>query len=130
MLAGPNSGLIDFSVPNIPGFYLLFRFWSHYRALYGAKHLQFIVANRLFQPSPSNQLDTIYSASSTPRKIEAVGVETDVMLLNKDSGPAIAKEFGVDEMQVEIERAVEQVEKKLSKGQEKQTPSGRDEKKQ
>ena len=39
--------------------------------------------------------------------------ERDMMLLNKASGTAITDAFGVKEMAVEIERAVEQVEKGL-----------------
>jgi hypothetical protein len=42
--------------------------------------------------------------------------EVDEMLLDQDSGSLIAKEFGLDEMAVEIERAVEQVEKKIAGG--------------
>jgi hypothetical protein len=44
--------------------------------------------------------------------------EEDIMLLNGKSGQLIAREFQVPEMAVEVERAVEQLEKKLKKDKE------------
>jgi Mitochondrial K+-H+ exchange-related len=134
-----------FSVPNIPGFYLLFRTYSHYRALYGAKHLEYLVTNNLISPTPSKILDQVYAAglmssadpsktmdpksltsedvndiasdfaSQVPDEVSESDHQGDVMFLNKASGVAIAGAFEVSEMAVEIERAVEQVEKTLQK---------------
>lgn len=113
-------------VPNIPGFYLLFRAWSHYRAWYGAQHLQFIVENKLYTAKPSTKLDELYtrintpanssdspSASSIVAKIHEriANGEEDVLVLTKDGGKEIAEALGVGELGIELERAVEQVEK-------------------
>ena len=107
-------------VPNIPGFYLLYRAYSHYRALYGARHLGFLVENKLVEPVPSTKLDELYATgrsgisatdgAETAERQLAAG-EADVMLLNKDSGALISEAFETKEMGVEVERAVEQVEK-------------------
>jgi len=123
-------------IPNIPGFYLLFRGWSHWRALSGAKHLEFLVKNSLIRPSPSIILDQLYTAglkypsrqmsrvapTPTVEEGEAVakivenqtngGVE-DVMLLQGWNGKLMAEEFKLPDMEVEIERAVEQVENSI-----------------
>jgi Tfp pilus assembly ATPase PilU len=123
----------------------LFRAYSHYRAFYGAKHLEYLVANNLTTPTPSKLLDQIYAAglmssnqskkpidpqSLTGEDVKELATdimsafsadalennnEQDVMLLNKASGVAIASTFEVKEMAVEIERAVEQVQKSLRK---------------
>jgi hypothetical protein len=109
-------------VPNIPGFYLLFRAWSHYRAYFGAQHLQFLVENNLYKATPSQQLDAIYakinsaegsSASAIASKIHQriASGEEEVVLLTKDGGKEVATTFEVNELGVELERAVEQIEK-------------------
>jgi hypothetical protein len=110
-------------IPNIPGFYLLFRAWSHYRALYGARHLQYLVENNLYKATPSTELDRIYatinsaaasgaSPAATAVKIHqrVVGGEEEVPLLTKAGGQQLAKTFELNELGVELERAVEQVE--------------------
>lgn len=120
-------------IPNIPGFYLLFRAWSHWKAWEGGKHLQFLVENNLIETTPSTAMDEVYTAGlmypsrqmsrvaprPTREQGEAVaeiidtqtkGGEDDVMLLQKWNGKLIAEEFGLPAMEVEIERAVEQVE--------------------
>merc|ERR1711981_745967 len=123
-------------IPNIPGFYLLFRAWSHWKALRGGQHLEFLVKNNLIKSSPSTAMDEVYTAglmypSRTMSRVaprptreqgEAVveildaqtkGGEDDVMLLQKWNGKLIAEEFGLPAMEVEIERAVEQVEQQI-----------------
>jgi hypothetical protein len=127
-------------IPNIPGFYLLFRGYSHFRALYGARHLEYLISNNLISLQPSKILDQVYAAGlrsqNCPVDPKSLTVEDvreiasdlslplpqedgakeqieDVMLLNSKSGQLIAREFGVPEMAVEVERAVEQLEKKF-----------------
>ncbi|EGS22032.1 uncharacterized protein CTHT_0039170 [Thermochaetoides thermophila DSM 1495] len=53
-------GLIPL-VPNLPFFYLAYRAWSHWRALSGGKHLQFLVNNNLLHLSPSPVVDEVYA---------------------------------------------------------------------
>jgi hypothetical protein len=124
------------SVPNIPGFYLVFRAWSHYRALYGARHLEFLVKQNLVEHKPSTLLDRIYTAglikSTTGKPVAADEVTCEqiksmvtrtqrqlesgmpeVMLLSPDSGKDIAEAYQVRELAMEVERAYEQVDKAL-----------------
>src|ERR1700722_11184421 len=49
-------------IPNIPFFYLVYRAWSHWRALSGSKHIQFLIERKLIKTKPSPILDTLYSA--------------------------------------------------------------------
>jgi hypothetical protein len=123
-------------VPNIPGFYLLFRAWSHYRALYGAMHLEFMLKNNLIEAKPSPLLDRIYTAgllastSGKPVKADEVtseqiqstaaraqrhleSGEPDVMLLNPEGGKDISGAYDLREMALEVDRAYEQVDKAL-----------------
>jgi len=123
-------------LPNFPAFYLIYRAWSHYKALFGAKYLDFMVENHLMEPSPSSLLDKIYVASLmssktkpnlVPEQITKEQIDTivsgvksfsasqskDTMLLNAASGAILSSEFEVKEMAVEVERAVEQVNKSL-----------------
>jgi len=130
-------------LPNIPGFYLLFRAYSHFRAYYGSKHLEELVSRKLISPSPSKLLDQIYAdglISKTPKQLPvapstlkaedlenttsetksetsttepAHQEEGDILYLNQDSGSIIANAFETKSMAIEIERAVEQVQKVL-----------------
>jgi hypothetical protein len=106
-------------------------------AFTGAKHLEFLLANnRLPTLNPSAELDEAYAAGlmyptreisrAAPRptreQTEEVarvveqqtngGVE-DVMVLQRWNGKLIAEQFKLLDMEVEIERAVEQVEQSI-----------------
>lgn len=116
-------------VPNIPFFYLAFRAWSHYKALYGAKYLAVLLEKKLVAPEASAELDGLV-ASGTAEKDQAdveqaaedvdrrhdAGEET--MLLSARTGRLIAEQFKLPAMQIEIERAVEQVQRALVKAEE------------
>ncbi|KAF2135564.1 uncharacterized protein K452DRAFT_239162 [Aplosporella prunicola CBS 121167] len=123
-------------IPNIPFFYLVFRAYSHWKALSGSKHLEFIMNNSLIKHSPSRALDEAYAAglihptrqhsrnAQAPSREQAEEVaqivhkqtnnETeDVMMLQRWNGKLLAERFQLPEMEVEIERAVEQVENSI-----------------
>jgi len=123
-------------VPNIPFFYLVFRAWSHYRALYGSKHLEYLLQQKLINTKPSPILDEMYAAvlihptrqqsrdapAPTQEQIEEVakqveqksnGGEEETMVLQRWNGKLLAERFKIPAMEVEIERAVEQVQKSL-----------------
>ncbi|KAB2573106.1 hypothetical protein BFW01_g9038 [Lasiodiplodia theobromae] len=123
-------------IPNIPFFYLVFRAYSHWKALSGSKHLEFLLKNNLIKPKPSHELDQLYAAglihptrqlsrdAAPPSKEQAEAVaeivrrqtnnETeDVMVLQKWNGKLLAERYHLPEMEVEIERAVEQVESSI-----------------
>ena len=124
------------SVPNLPFFYLCFRAYSHYRAWYGGKMLEHLMSNKLIKETSSPRLDAMYAtgllhptrqasrAAETPsdEDVERVsrvvqeqsqGDAEEVMVLQKWNGKLLAEAFELPEMEVEIERAVEQVEKSI-----------------
>ncbi|KAK4506142.1 hypothetical protein PRZ48_004107 [Zasmidium cellare] len=123
-------------IPNLPFFYLVFRAWSHYKALYGSKLLEHLTTNNLIKTTDSKEMDELYAAGllhpkrevardttrPTAEQIKEVakvieaqtnGGNEDVMLLQRWNGKLIAEGFHLPEMEIEIERAVEQVEKAI-----------------
>ncbi|KAI9778986.1 MAG: hypothetical protein M1839_007797 [Geoglossum umbratile] len=99
-------------IPNIPFFYLCFRAWSHWRALSGSKHLEFLLDNNLTKLSPSSTLDELYSAG-IPHKSEQ-RQRKEVVLLQQWNVRLVAQALGVPELHPELERALRQVEKSLT----------------
>ncbi|KAF2265907.1 hypothetical protein CC78DRAFT_598033 [Lojkania enalia] len=120
-------------IPNLPFFYLVYRAYSHWKALTGSKHLEFLLQHNLPTPTPSAELDEVYTAGlmyptrkisrAAPRPTRTQAEEVarvveqqtnggseDVMVLQRWNGKLIAEQFKLPDMEVEIERAVEQVE--------------------
>lgn len=133
-------------IPNLPFFYLCFRAYSHYRALYGSKFLAHLLAKDRVQATASSRMDGLYAAGLLHPSAEKVKQEADpgdaevqsvvsevqeqtgptengeeIMLLKTWNGKVIAEDFGLPEMEVEIERAVWQVEKAIKADKEKKT---------
>ena len=131
-----ESGLTCARIPNLPFFYLVWRAWSHYKALYGGKLLEHLTTHNHIKIAPSSQMDQLYAAGliapnrqatrdaplPTPEQIKQVAevVETqtengkgEAMLLQQWNGKLLAEGFNLPEMEIEIERAVEQVEKAI-----------------
>ncbi|KAL2874144.1 hypothetical protein SGCOL_010629 [Colletotrichum sp. CLE4] len=112
-------------IPNLPFFYLVYRAWSHWRALEGGKHLRFLVDNKLLALSPSKLLNDIYTplipenttvtpskpalGSTEPLKGKGDNAKDEAILLSQANGQRIAKTLDVPELGVEIERAIWQV---------------------
>jgi hypothetical protein len=117
---------VIFSIPNLPFFYLVFRAWSHWRALSGSKHLQFLVENKLVTAKPSKILDELYATgrrssnggSASISKNPSGTLEEEKMLLHKTDGKRISEALGIPELDVELDRAVWQVEKALKAAKE------------
>lgn len=132
-----------YRVPNLPFFYLVWRAWSHYKALYGGKLLEHLTTHNHIKIAPSAQMDQLYAAGliapnrqatrdaplPTPEQIAQIAkvVETqtengkgEAMLLQKWNGKLLAEGFNLPEMEIEIERAVEQVEQSIKE----QKPGG------
>lgn len=107
-------------------FYLIYRAWSHWRALSGSRHIQFLLENKFIKPTPSTILDTIYSNGHLP--FDAVSKESakepsnfkngvdleERMVLHESNGKRIAEALDIPELTMELDRAVWQVEKALS----------------
>ncbi|OLN95615.1 Uncharacterized protein C23H3.12c [Colletotrichum chlorophyti] len=112
-------------IPNLPFFYLVYRAWSHWRALEGGKHLRFLLDNKLLALSPSKLLNDIYTPlipenmTPTPSKpatgaTDPLGgksetIKNEEILLSQANGQRIAQALEVPELGVEIERAIWQV---------------------
>lgn len=119
-------------IPNLPFFYLAYRAWSHWRAIKGSQHVQFLVKNKLSIITPSPILDAIYSKRKLPlkpppdAKADSPPSEKDTSSdegLDQDEKilltPEIGKELSValehPEIEVEIERALWQVKQQREK---------------
>lgn len=111
-------------IPNLPFFYLAYRAWSHWRALAGGKHIQFLTSNNLVSPTLSPILDAIYrqvqpSKLGQPSDPEASA--HDSMLLSQETGRRLVEALDIPELEVEIERAIWQVERAIERAQEQQS---------
>jgi hypothetical protein len=115
-----TSNIIS-SIPNLPFFYLVFRAWSHWRALSGSRHLEFLLENRLISTKPSKVLDELYSSGKGPFDAGSISgsanssnsAPEEKMLLHKSDGKRISEALGIPELNIELGRAVWQVEKAL-----------------
>jgi len=116
-------------IPNIPFFYLVFRAWSHWRALSGSKHVEFLLDKDLLSLKPSKILDELYSTGQqpfVPKPINdsngpinpALGEER--MVLHISNASPISTGLKIPELNIELNRAVWQVEKALQKEEELQ----------
>jgi len=109
-------------IPNLPFFYLVFRAWSHWRALSGSKHIEFLLDKKLITPQPSKILDELYSSGKRPFDTRSVSSRAsqdsttgeDSMVLHKSDGKRIAQALEIPELDIELDRAVWQVEKALT----------------
>jgi hypothetical protein len=97
---------------------MLFRTWSHYRALKGGKYLEALLSRNLVAPTPSKEMDEMYAAG-LPKNGSQPSSENssldrhdngEAMLLKRWNGKLIAEAFKLPELEIEISRAVDQVE--------------------
>ncbi|CAD6449433.1 38c4c122-f8a6-442e-a741-77935f86214e [Sclerotinia trifoliorum] len=110
-------------IPNLPFFYLCFRAYSHWKALAGSKHIEFLLKQNLIAAKPSKILDELYLRNkvpfpdprdTTPTKSSRSNVSNvETMLLHASDGKEIAKALDIPELQMELDRAVWQVENDL-----------------
>ncbi|KAF8426884.1 mitochondrial K+-H+ exchange-related-domain-containing protein [Tirmania nivea] len=101
-------------IPNIPFFYLAFRAYSHWKALEGGKHLEFLLMENLLAPAPSMELDAIYKNKiQCGKKAQTQGntenSKSDRILIDENDAQMIAKTLQVPGLAGELERAHNQV---------------------
>lgn len=90
----------------------MYRAWSHWRAIAGGRHLQWLVENKLVLPSPSVTLDQLYSRDALLPKLDApLGQES--MLLTQEQVRSFSETLNVPELEIELERAIWQLEREL-----------------
>lgn len=94
--------------------YMAFRTWSHYRALYGGKYLETLLSRDLVTPVASQEMDDAYatelSTSGSNKHLEPQTDGEEALMLEKSGAKHLAKVFALPELEVEITRAIDQVE--------------------
>ncbi|KAK0627818.1 mitochondrial K+-H+ exchange-related-domain-containing protein [Immersiella caudata] len=130
-------------IPNLPFFYLCYRAWSHYRALAGGKHIQFLLQKNLLTLTPSPIVDAVYAnqkqpLASTPQlttttkagpdsedfkifdpsNTEVPNPDGETMLLSQANGIKMTQALDLPQLEVELERAIWQVETAVKKSNE------------
>ncbi|KAI1779622.1 mitochondrial K+-H+ exchange-related-domain-containing protein [Hypoxylon cercidicola] len=127
-------------IPNLPFFYLVYRAWSHWRALAGGRHVRFLSERNLLSLSPSPILDSIYTPllpnpsdskesiadpdrAKPPAADGANAPEEEKMLLSQDHGRQLVEALEIPELEVELERAIWQVETAIQKQKEEKSKS-------
>lgn len=94
--------------------YMAFRAWSHYRALYGGRYLEALLSQNRITPVASEEMDDAYatglSTSYSNKRFEPQTDDEEVMLLEKSGAKHIAKVSALPDLEVEITRAIDQVE--------------------
>lgn len=115
-----------FRIPNLPFFYLVYRAWSHWRAISGGKHIQWLIKNRLLQETPSEQLDKLYDDGGP--SIENTKEDKEQMLLTEDQVQRFSDTLEIPALTVELERAIWQVKNKLKEEESKSQAASRSEK--
>ncbi|KAL2022576.1 hypothetical protein VTK56DRAFT_4920 [Thermocarpiscus australiensis] len=118
-------------IPNLPFFYLAYRAWSHWRALSGGKHIQFLLKHNLLALTPSPVLDEVYtrerealpssSQPTTPSNGAHMNIPDpknstgETMLLSQAKGRKMTQALDLPQLEVELERAIWQVESAIKK---------------
>ncbi|KAK5099888.1 hypothetical protein LTS08_005603 [Lithohypha guttulata] len=130
-------------IPNLPFFYVAYRAWSHWKALKGSDHLDFILDHRLFRPITTDAVQSLYKRFCphparnfefvTRSQVDSGEVQKEELLLSAGAHNEVAKLLEVPELSGEIERAVWQVEQEFRKQEQekeklqlpsRQNPSG------
>ncbi|CAK45562.1 uncharacterized protein C23H3.12c [Aspergillus awamori] len=143
LLATPLTapvGLIPL-IPNVPFFYLVYRAWSHGRALNGSKHLEFLLEKDILNPISYPGLEELY-AKRVSYALENTGVDKpisemvedveksdDRLLLRMTDAKKLASILEAPDLALEAERAIIQVEEKLKAEAKKDGEDGASEKK-
>ncbi len=121
-------------MPNLPFFYLVYRAWSHWRALGGSKHVQFLLQHKLLNMTPSRILDQVYAdqkqplpsspsattdsdpdATTTADPAGVPNADGETMLLSQANGKKMSQALDLPQLEVELERAIWQVEAAIKK---------------
>ena len=110
-------------IPNLPFFYLLYRTWSHWRAVAGGKHIQWLSKHRLLLEAPSETLDQLYDKDSPP--IDDGHEHKEEMLLTQDQVKNFSDTLEIPALGIELERAIWQVETAIKKAEVEEKPLGK-----
>jgi hypothetical protein len=117
-------------IPNIPFFYVAFRCWSHWRALRGSDHLDFLLDHRILRFISTAEIENIYKTVApnlqnsyqfiTRNQVLSGEEPEERLLLTTGSHTVISKDLQVPELSAEVERAIMQVKTSIRKQEEEQ----------
>lgn len=117
-------------IPNIPFFYVAFRCWSHWRALRGSDHLDFMLDHRILRFISTPEVEKIYKTVApdlqhsyrfvTKNQVLDGDDPKEHLLLTTGSHTIISQDLQVPELSGEVERAVLQVQTSIRKQEEEQ----------
>ena len=117
-------------IPNIPFFYVAFRCWSHWRALRGSDHLDFLLDHRILRFISTSEIEDIYRTVApnlqnsyqfiTRNQVLSGEDPEEHLLLTSGSHTVISKDLQVPELSAEVERAIMQVKTSIRKQEEEQ----------
>lgn len=117
-------------IPNIPFFYVAFRCWSHWRALRGSDHLDFLLDHRILRFISTPEIENIYKTVApnlqnsyqfvTRNQVLSGEDSEEHLLLTSGSHTVISKDLQVPELSAEVERAIMQVKTSIRKQEEEQ----------
>jgi hypothetical protein len=99
------------SIPNLPFFYLLYRAWSHWRAVQGGQHVKWLLDNKLVKEQPSKLLDELYAQDAPPFDESAAAKEQ--LLLSHKQIDNFTEKLEMPAVAAELDRAIWQVETSL-----------------
>jgi hypothetical protein len=102
-------------IPNLPGFYLLFRAWSNWKALEGGKHLSYLLKDDHLSYHTNTELDELFAQLMNDEKRNPKEVDADdKLLLDEDNIDTLVRIVGAKEMAPELHRAVRQIKRKMA----------------
>ncbi|ANB15704.1 hypothetical protein AWJ20_3343 [Sugiyamaella lignohabitans] len=112
-------------IPNLPGFYLLFRAWSNWKAVEGGKHLNYLLKNdhlsyhddarlsQLFTQLKNHSENVAETENPDKETAQSVANDSDQLLLDEEHINELVNILGAKEMAPELHRAVRQIKKKF-----------------
>ncbi|TWU76610.1 hypothetical protein ED733_008142 [Metarhizium rileyi] len=105
-------------VPNLPFFYLAYRAWSHWRAIAGGKHILWLLEEKLLTPTPSSTLGKLYGQAPALVAATAAPAGRERLLLTQEQVTSFSESLDIPALEIELERAIWQVEQALHKAEE------------
>jgi len=101
-------------VPNFPLFYVLWRAWSHWRALKSSQYLKGLLSHDQLQPESSKVLDELYASKGKDAKLTEASPGTPEILLTTEMVDSLKQKFDLDDQaEVDIRRAISQAEARM-----------------
>lgn len=98
----------------------MYRAWSHWKAIAGGKHMQFLLNNNLLRFRESPKLDAAYTK---PPPLVLQENTADKLLLSDTGVETLVKALDIPEVQTELDRAIFQVQKAIVSEAEKASVS-------